>query len=132
MVKKILTYILFLVVVDMIISIPVNILLGNGRIILGILITRLLCISILLLVSISAAFIFFKNYSIKFMIFIASVLTYIAIPIILYILMDNNSKKLYEIYKNAHINIDFFSIIYFPYILAAIICFFLIDRVKLF
>lgn len=132
MVKKVTIYTLFLVITDLFINLVINFIQGNpGIVIITSTVVRAICLLILFPLVGAVVFITLKKKGSNTSLITTTVIVYTLLPIIVYFL-KSNSKNLWEVYIDLHLEFDLFLLIYFPYLLASIVCIFLSNKLKLF
>ena len=132
MVKNLMIYTLFLVIIDFHMNVAINFIQGNPGFVIAIsVIVRLICL--LLLFPLVGIIIFssFKESAHNILLISTATIVYALVPGIFYYLKSNDSSLL-EIYIDLHLNFDLFLLVCLPYILASIICIILINKLKLF
>lgn len=130
--KSLIIYLLCLIAVDAIANVIIGLILHSpGSVILISGIVRAICIFILFAVIGTIVFSILNGRIALAGLVITTILVYILIPAIIYLLKDNN-KTIVEVYVDLHSRIDLFTQFFLPYILASIICIMLVRKLKIF
>src|SRR5690606_25730629 len=130
MVKNLIIYTLFLVLLDLVFNLFVNLIQNNpGSVIITSAVLRVICLAICFpIITILIYLIFRRNWQDSIFI-VASISLYALMPLIVYSYKDNN-KGIGEVYLDLHSQFYLFAIIFLPYILASITCFILYKKFK--
>lgn len=127
MVKGLMIYTLLLTITDLLINLIINLVQNNpGAVILVSVVLRIICLFILFpsISLVLSYFVFNSKGNIKATIIITSLIVYLLIPLIVYLLKSNN-KDLLTVFLDLHLKFNLFSLIFLPYIIASIITFYI-------
>jgi hypothetical protein len=134
MVKGLMIYTLLLTITDLLINLVINMVQSNpGAVILMSVVLRVICLFILFpsISLVLSYFVFNGKGNIKATIIITSLIVYLLIPLIVYLLKSNN-KDLLTVFLDLHLKFNLFSLIFLPYIIASIITFYISNKFELF
>ena len=132
MVKGFFRYLLFLIVLDAIINLAIQFMQRSpGELILTSTILRMLSIAGLFTIIGLFVFLVVKSERKSLQLIITSVLVYLCIPEIIFVLKDNN-EGLFEVYSNLHTDFYLYSVTLLPFVLGSIACITLSNKLKLF
>lgn len=130
--KNLYVYTLLLIVVDLFMNIILNLVQGNPGVVIAVsAIVRLLFLLIFFPLLGYLVFFLLKNKGHYVALFITTIVLYLILPSVVYLLKSNN-KSLLEVYIELHVKSDLFVIIFLPYILASIICLIISNKIRLF
>lgn len=122
MIKNLMRYTLFLIAIDALVNLIINFIQGNpGGLIITSAIVRTVSIFVLFTIIGLILFNIFKGLDSIVLLVISSLIVYMIFPSIVYLLKSNN-KSLLEVYRDLHTQIDLFTLICLPYIIASIVC----------
>jgi hypothetical protein len=130
MVKNLIIYTLFLILLDCVFNLFINLIQDNpGSVIITSAVLRIICLAICYPIITILVYLIFRGNWRDSIFIIASISLYVLMPVIVYFLKRNN-LSLIEVYLDLHLKFHLFAIIFLPYILASITCFILYKKFK--